>query len=297
MGKLSRYIDPRVLAGIAKLDLRAKCVVEGLISGLHRSPFHGYSVEFAEHRSYVPGDDMKHLDWKLLGRADRYYVKLYEEETNLRAYLLLDCSRSMQYRSERAPLSKYDYACTLAASLAYLLLMQQDAVGLVLFDETERRVLPPSSSPAHLQTLCGLMEEAGTRHKTDLSVLFHRLAEGFKRKGIVIVISDLFAPLDDVRRGLQHFRHNRHDVMVFHVMDHQELALELDGNIQFVGLEAEPPLTMEARRIRPAYHDAVHAFREQLESNCRRMSIDCVLMDTQNPIEMALARFLHARTG
>lgn len=295
--RLSRYIDPVVLAGISRLDLRAKRVVEGFVTGLHRSPFHGYSVEFAEHRAYTPGDDLKHIDWKLFGRADRYYVKRYEEETNLRALLLVDCSRSMAFRSKASPMSKYDYACTVAASLAYLLLLQQDAVGLVLFDERERAELPPSASPAHLSQLCRLMERQPLADKTRVVPLFHRLAEKARRKGLVVVLSDLFAPPEDVARGLEHFRHNRHEVLVFHILDPQELTLDVEGQVRFLGMEGEAPVTADPRRIRRAYREAMSAFCRGMEQALLQREIEYVRMDVSQPIETALGRFLHLRSA
>jgi len=295
MGKLSKYVDPAVLAGISKLDLRAKLVVEGFITGLHRSPFHGYSIEFAEHRAYVPGDDLKHIDWKVLGRKDRYYVKLYEEETNLKAYMLVDCSRSMKYKSEHAAMSKYDYACTLGATLAYLLLLQQDAVGMCLFDNEERAFIPPSTNPAHLNNICTLMETTLTEDKTNIPELFSRLAERFRRKGLVIVISDLFAPPEHIEKALQHFHHNKHEILVFHIMDHQELAFGFEGNIRFEGLEFEPSVTVDAKLLAPAYRRIVEAFRQRMQKNCTDSNIDYVLMDTSKPMETALGRYLHMR--
>src|SRR5437879_8306337 len=216
-----QYLDPLALAKVRSLELQARLIVEGYLSGMHKSPYHGFSVEFAQHREYVPGDDIKHVDWKVYGRTGRFFLKQYEEETNLVCWLLLDISESMQYRSSEV--SKYDYACMVAAALAYLILHQQDSVGLVTFDDQVRKFLRPSSQPSHLKDLIQIMNLGATREKTRLAPLFHDLAERINRRALVVIISDLFDEIADLMTGFQHLRYNRHEVVVFHVLDAAEL--------------------------------------------------------------------------
>ncbi|GIW82933.1 MAG: hypothetical protein KatS3mg105_4740 [Gemmatales bacterium] len=215
-----RYLDPLVLAKVRSLELQARMIVEGYLSGMHKSPYHGFSVEFAQHREYVPGDDIRHVDWKVYGRTERYFLKQYEEETNLICWLLLDISESMRYGSTEV--SKYDYACMASAALAHLVLQQQDSVGLVTFDDQVRRLIKPSSQPSHLKEIVQVMNQGAERQKTKLAGILHELAERFNRRGLVMVFSDLFddsenAPGDFVA-ALKHLRHRRHDVVVFHVL-------------------------------------------------------------------------------
>ena len=293
MNESGTYLDPKVLSRLEGLELRAKLVVEGTISGLHRSLLHGLSVEFAEHRPYTWGDDLKHIDWKLWARADRFYVKLYEEETNVRAHFLVDSSNSMRYSS--GGMSKYDYGCTLAASLAYLLLRQQDAVGLTLFDSAVRACAPPSSSPAQLRTVCRLMEGAEPRERTALAPLLHETAERIAPRSMVILVSDLLADAEDVIAGLRHLRYARHEVIVWHVADPAELRFPFDGNVQFEGLEAAERLRVDARQVRADYLRAFGEFRQQIADACGQMRADYCLTDTSVPLDRPLARFLVAR--
>jgi uncharacterized protein (DUF58 family) len=294
-----RYLDPKVLSKISRLELRARSVVEGFISGLHKSPYHGFSVEFASHREYVPGDDTKHIDWKVWARADRYYIKQYEEETNLSSTILLDCSRSMVYGDARDGLTKFDYGCTVAASLAYLLQQQQDAVGLVTFDTGVRLSLPPSSHPSHLKLL--LHELANTRpdDRTDVSEVFHRLAEQIRRRGLIVLISDLFVDVDTLTRALQHFRHKRHEVVVFQVMHDDELEFPFQDNVLFRGLEIDRQVLTEPRALRKAYLEAVERFLGGVRRSCANNGIDYRLLSTREPLDAALASYLafRRRTG
>jgi len=221
--RTQKYLDPEMLARIEGLQLRAKLIVEGYVSGVHRSPFHGFSIEFAEHREYSPGDDLRYLDWKVFGRTDKYYLKEFEEETNLFCYLVLDISQSMDYRSAQAAMSKLEYAQCAAAALAYLVLRQQDSAGLVTFDHEIRALVRPSSTPAHIKQLIHVMEQTRAERKTDSGAIFHELAERFKKRGIVVILSDLFDHVDSMMTGLKHFRHRRHEVVVVHVLDPAEL--------------------------------------------------------------------------
>jgi len=293
MRESAEYLDPRILASIEGLELRARLVVQGTISGLNRSLLHGLSVEFAEHRPYAWGDDLRHIDWKVWARADRLYVKLYEEETNMRAYFLLDSSNSMRYAS--GAMSKYDYACTLAASLAYLLLNQQDACGLVLFNSAVRAEAPPRSSPDQLSTICRLMEAAEPRERTAVGPVLHEIAERIAPRSMVILVSDLLAPAEDVVSGLQHLRYNRHEVIVWHVLDRAELDFPFDGNVKFEGLESDGEMKLDARQVRRAYLGALGEFRKAIEDTCGRLRADYCPADTSELLDRPLARFLVAR--
>jgi uncharacterized protein (DUF58 family) len=214
-----KFLDPRTLAKLHGLELRARRIVEGYVAGMHRSPYHGFSVEFAEHREYVAGDDLRYVDWNFFGKTYKVYLKQYEEETNLVCYLLLDTSESMRYKSDSAALSKLEYAQCIAASLAYLVLRQQDSVGLVTFDQEVRTILRPSGNPSNLKQLLHVMEQSRPERKTATGPIFHDLAERLKKRGVVVILSDLFDDVPAMLAGLKHFRHLRHEVIVFHVLD------------------------------------------------------------------------------
>ena len=218
--------DPRTLARIASLEMRARVVVEGVISGLHKSPHHGYSVEFAQHRNYTPGDEIRHIDWKVYGRSDRYHVKQFEEETNLRAHVALDTSSSMLYGS--GAMNKLSYAAVVGAALTFLLLKQRDSVGLTTFSDGVTAYLPPAGTPAHAREVMGRLERAETTPRTDISRTLHDLAERVQRRSLIVLLSDLLDDPSRVVRGLQHFRHRRNEVIVFHMMDPDEIAFPLD---------------------------------------------------------------------
>lgn len=296
--ELQTYLDPKVLSKITRLDLQARLVVEGFISGLHRSPFHGFSVEFASHREYAPGDDIKHIDWKVLGRTDRYYIKQYEEETNLKATFLLDASESMLYGTGRRDrMSKYQYAAAVAASLAFLLLQQQDAVGLAVFDEELRTYLPASASPNQIKPFVHAMDVTTPKQKTSLEHICHSVAEKVQRRGLACLVSDLFVDVDGLLRGLQHFRHYEHEVIVLHVMDHDELTFPFQGNTMFRGLEDTGRLTVEPRALRGGYLDAVEDFCRQVKRKCIASRIDYKLVSTADHLDAALLAFLAARAA
>jgi len=294
---LQRYLDPSVLARIARLDLRMRLVVEGFLSGRHRSPFHGLSVEFAQHREYAPGDDLKHLDWKVFSRTDRYYVKQYEAETNLRAVFLVDGSESMRYASALRPgaLSKFHYAACVAASLALLLLRQQDAVGLATFDAALRAWVPPSANPSQIKTIVHTLEAAPLEAKTDLEPVCHALAEKLEHRGLVCLISDLLVDVDGLGRGLRRLSHKGHDLAVLHVLDADELAFPFQGNTLFRGLEALGQLVVEPRALRQGYLDALEAFLADVRRRAVAGRADYRLLSTTDPLGAALAAFLAAR--
>ena len=248
MNDQQKYLDPLTLAKVRGLELQARLVVEGYLSGMHKSPYHGFSVEFAQHREYVPGDDIKHVDWKVYGRTGRFYLKQYEEETNLVCWLLVDVSESMRYGS--GPVSKYDYACMAAAALAYLILQQQDSVGLVTFDNQVRQFLKPSSQPSHLKEIVHVMNQGAAHEKTSLAPIFHDLAERINRRSIVVLLSDLFDDVPTILAGLKHLRHKRHEVVVLHVLDGAELDFPFQEATLFRGLEQYPELLTDPRALR-----------------------------------------------
>jgi len=289
----SRFLDPAVLAEISRLDLRARQVVEGYVSGLHKSPRKGYSVEFAEHREYVPGDDIRHLDWKLWGREDRYYIKQYEEETNLRCQILLDVSESMRFGT--GPLNKFDYAATAAAAITFLLLKQRDAVGLRLFDEELRGVVPLSSSWHSLHNILQMVEPVKPKRKTDLGRPLRDFAELAGRRSMIVIFSDLFAPLETLELGLKQLRHKRHEVLLFHVLDETEISFPFEDNTKFLGLEEMPDLIAEPRSLRDGYLEVLDEFLKQTRRMCASMRIDYVLLSTGDRLDKALAGFLAAR--
>ena len=292
-----RYLDPKTLTKIGRLDIIARLVVEGFVTGLHRSPYHGFSVEFAEHREYVPGDDIKHIDWKVYARSDRYYIKQYEEETNLTATILVDGSESMKYRSSQELPSKLDYASYVAASLSYLILRQRDAVGLVTFDDEIRQFIPPASSPSHRNLIIDGLMQIEPRQRTSLGPVLHAMAERVRRKGLVIIISDL---LDDPARilsGLRHFRHRKHEVIVFHVLDVAERTFPFDSMTRFNGLEALGEVVCDPGALRRAYLDELDEFVGQIRHGCRTDRIDYVPLDTSVPLDVALTSYLATRAG
>jgi uncharacterized protein (DUF58 family) len=295
-----KYLDPKVLTKLSRLEVKARLIVEGFIAGLHKSPYRGFSVEFAEHREYVPGDDIRHVDWKVFGRSDRYYIKQYEEETNLRAHVLLDVSESMAYPGPGGGdggVSKYEYGTYVAASLAYLLLRQQDAVGLALFDDRVRKLIPPSSSPAHLSTLLAALDSPPLAEKTKAGEILHQFADRVRKKGLIVIISDLFDDVESLRRGLKHLRYRGHEVLVFHVLAHDELTFPFQRMTLFEGLEGYPDELANPSALRDAYMAELRGYLAEVREICRDDRIDYVQLDTQDKLDVALASFLAARTA
>jgi uncharacterized protein (DUF58 family) len=265
---------------------------------MHKSPYKGFSVEFANHRSYVPGDDIRHIDWRVYGKADRYFVKEYEAETNMRTHLLLDCSGSMAYPQHPGTgrMTKWDYAATLAASLSHLLVNQQDGVGLTLFDSEVRQQIPVSTSRASLQTLTSVIESQAPQDKTDLKVLFHRLSSRIPRRGMVIILSDLLTDTDDVIAGLQRLRYDLHDVLVLHVLDQDELEFPFADRTRFEGLEdLDQEVLTDPQSLRSSYLEALQAFIRKLRGACLNHRIDYALISTAERVDVTLATFLATR--
>lgn len=290
-----QLLDAPMLARLQRTPLRARLAVEGYVSGMHRSPYHGFSIEFAEHREYAPGDDLRYLDWKVFGRTDKYYLKQFEEETNLICHLVLDASESMSYQSDVAPMSKFDYARRAAAALAYLVLHQQDSVGLVTFDSEIRSFVRASGNPSHLKELLHVMEGVSAQRKTATGPIFNDLAERIKKRGIVIVLSDMFDDVDAMLTGLRHLRHRRHEVVVLHVLDPAEIEFPFDRLSLFRGLEERPDVLAEPRALRKAYLAEFGRYVQKLKAGCRAQAIDYVPMRTDQPLEVVLSRYLASR--
>ena len=291
----SPLLDPRALAKLQGLELRAQRIVEGYVAGLHRSPYQGFSNEFAEHRPYTSGDDLRYVDWKVFGKTDRVYLKQYEEETNLICYLLLDTSESMQYQGPGASMSKLAYAQCAAASLAYLVLHQRDSVGLATFDREVRQLVRPSSSPSQLKRLLHVMENTTAAEKTSTGPIFHDLAERLSRLGIVVILSDLFDDPGSMLAGLKHFRHRRHDVIVLHLLDPAEIDFPFQQVTMFQGLEALGDVVTEPRSLRAAYQQELQKFVKHIRNGCRAQQIDYLMIRTDQPLDAVLSTFLAAR--
>jgi uncharacterized protein (DUF58 family) len=277
------------------LQLRAQHIVEGYVAGLHRSPFHGFSIEFAEHREYAPGDDLRYVDWKVFGRTDKIYLKQYEDETNLICYLVLDSSESMRYRGPDSALSKFEYAQCLATSLAWLVLQQQDCVGLVTFDHQLRANISPSSNPSHLKQLLHVMESTAPEAKTSTGPIFHELAERFRKRGVVVILSDFFDDVGSMMAGLKHFHHRRHDVVLFHVLDRAELDFPFRNPTLFKGLEEFPEVLADPRSLRRAYLREFGQFQQDIRKGCQARGMDYRLMPSDQALDLALPNYLASR--
>lgn len=293
---------PQVLSAgdvsrLSGLQLLAKQVVEGFSSGLHRSPHKGFSVEFREHRAYVPGDDIRTIDWKLFGKTDRLYIREYEEETNLRCTILLDCSGSMGYRGSRAGgLSKHEFAVRCAACLAWLMLQQQDSVGLVTFDTQIRRYIPPRARPRHLKHVLNELCTQQPGAETGLADVFHQIASRIHRRGLVLVLSDLFGDVDQLMKAVAHFRHARHEVVIFQIWDEDELDFPFRQWTQFSSLENSAQRHLvDPAQLRKAYLQKLAEYREQLTRGCSRQRISLVPLTTSQPCADALAAWLAVR--
>jgi len=302
-----RFLEPAVLAKVENLAIAARGLVEGFITGLHASPYKGYSVEFAEHRNYVAGDNLRHLDWRMLARTDRLYVKQYEEETNLRAQIVVDTSGSMLYRAPHAKITKLEYASFLAAVLGYLMTRQQDAVALTTFDEEVRIDMPPRTTARaftemvrQLEIVCDTLKEHHahkTGHRTRIAETLHGLADRLKKRSLVILISDLYDDPDAVMKSLHHFRHRRHEVVVFHVFDQQEIEFSYTDPMQVVDMETGERLQIDPAYVRDEYRRQINQFIDNYRGRCTESQIDYVMTHTGVPYDLMLSRYLARRSG
>ena len=274
--------------------MRARLVVEGFITGQHRSPYNGFAIEFAAHREYAPGDDLRHIDWKVWSKTDRLYIKEYEEETNLKCHLIVDCSKSMRY-GETTGWSKFDYAATCAASLGYMMQQQQDAVGMVMFSNKIEKNFKTSSHPSHLKMLFHELEKTEPDDTTDMSEPFLALAAQIRQRGMVVLFSDLFLDPDVLAKSLSQFRLRRHEVVVFHVMHHDELEFPFQDNTLFRGMEVAGELHTEPRALRKSYMEAVDRYMTRVKKACAVAGIDHVLLDTSKPLDGVLSSYLNFR--
>ncbi|KAA3617468.1 MAG: DUF58 domain-containing protein [Calditrichaeota bacterium] len=288
-----KYLKQGILSSINSLEFLAKHIVEGFITGLHKSPFHGFSVEFSQHRPYMQGDSLKHIDWKVFARSDRYYIKQFEEETNLRCSLLLDISSSMNYKSN--DISKLEYASVLTASLAYLMLKQRDATGLMLFDESIKKELPVKSVPVYIKDIILALSEVKTGNDTNITHALHSIAERIKRRGLIIIISDLLDDPQKVLSGLKHLRYNKHEIIVFHIVDDQEIDFDFKGEFIFEDLENKSKIKADSRYIQQEYLRQIKKHYSFLKNSFYENHIDYIRIRTSEPIESALSDYLLKR--
>ncbi len=288
-----RFLHPETIARIGGLDVRARQIVEGFIQGLHRSPFFGHSIEFVQHREYTPGDDIRHLDWKVWSKTDRFYIKQFEEETNLRAQIVVDVSESMHYGS--GPLNKYEYACTIAACLSYLLLKQHDAVGLITFDEDVREIVNARAAFTHLDALLRGLHISKPRDKTQIERTIRRVAENIPNRSMVILISDLFVDREPFFRGLEMLRHGKHDLLLFHLLDQEEMTFPFTGTTRFEDMEGPDQILCDPRSLRDGYLEALNEYLVEVRRGCARKGVDYELVHTGEYMDAVLSKFLHHR--
>ncbi len=289
-----QYFDPEGLARIGHMELVVRNVVEGFLTGRHRSPYHGFSVEYLDHRAYTPGDDLRALDWKILARTNKYYLKLFQDETNLRAHILLDCSHSMAFQSGK--LSKLQYGSYLAAALTYLLLRQNDAVGVVLFDREIRQHLPPKARPTQFRRVLDMLENVKPGGETNVGGILHEVAERIRQRGLVIIISDLIDDEASIANGLQHFIHNHHNVIVFHTLDQAELNFPYDQFTRFKDIEGDGIVATNPKSLRSQYLARMKTFLDRIRDECFSRKIGYHLTDTEQPYDAMLAAYLDKRS-
>ncbi len=290
-----RFLQPEALSRISRLEIQARNVVEGFLTGHHRSPYFGQSIEFVQHREYVPGDDIRRIDWKAWSKTDKYYIKQYEEETNLRTTVLLDRSESMQFGSNK--FTKFDYGCSIAAALAYLLLRQQDAVGVTLFDEKTQVRVPIRSQQNHLGSILSVLATQVPGEKTDLGKVLQQTGHDHRRRGLIVLISDLFGPREPLYKGLKMLRHLGHDVMLFHTLDDQELDFNFNGTTKFVGLEEMGEVTCDPKSLRAGYLEAMERFQDEIRRFCATQMIDYQVIRTSSHLDAILAHYMKHRLG
>ena len=292
MRSISELLPPSALARLSNLNLIARWIVEGFISGLHKSPFHGFSVEFAEYRPYTTGDDLRHFDWKVLAKSERKYVKKYHSETNMQAHILLDCSASMGFGE---PVTKLKYGQAIAAALAHLIIMQQDAVAVALFADKLLNYMPPRASMRHFQEIAHVLGNAKAESSTNIFGALDYLAESVKRRGLFVIISDLYDDPERTLAALRHIRFNKHEVILFHVLDHKELEFPYRALTEFKDMESGDTVQVAPAVYRDEYKAALREFTETTRKKCANMLIDYVLIDTETPFDRVLAQYLFKR--
>ena len=289
----SQHLTPELLSKLQNLSIKARYVVEGFMVGLHKSPYLGFSVEFSEHRPYEIGDEVRHIDWKLWSKTNKYFVKQFEEETNLKANIILDQSNSMEYGSTE--FTKFEYAKLLAASFAYILIKQQDAVGLALFNEEINKLIPPRSVPSHLNVLLSQMENSSPSNKTNIANALHYSAEGITKRGLVIVISDLMDDTDKIINGLRHLRHKGHEVIVFHIIDNDEATFNFQERIKFIDNETGEEITTDPWHISKDYIKLFNDYCDTLKRGCGHNKIEYIPIQTNEPLDIALTELILKR--
>ena len=289
----SNYLNPQIINQLDNLYLKAQMIVEGYMTGLHRSPYHGFSIEFSEHRAYELGDEVKNIDWKLWGKTDKYYIKRFEEETNLLSHIFLDASKSMSFQSDK--ISKLEYSKMITAALSYLLIQQKDAAGLFIFDSNITNIIPPKSNKAHLNTVLSMIETLNIGEDTNISHILHLGAEKIKKRGLIILVSDLLDEPENVINSLKHFKYNNHEVLVFHVLDPQEINLEYNSRTIFEDLETNKQIETEPWQIKKAYKKEITQLIEYYRTECAINKIDYNLFITNQNLEYALSHFLNKR--
>ena len=294
MSSAEKYLRPEVIRQVARLDLRAKFIVEGFLTGLHASPFQGFSVEFSEHRKYVPGDDLKYLDWNVYAKTEKYYLKKFQAETNVTGYLVMDLSASMAY-TFRQELTKFEYAICLAAALGYLMIHQQDPVGLVTFDTKIQTVLPPHSKRTQLGTILAVLANLKPSGETDIANCLHQLAALIRTKSLIMVFSDLLTEPEPLLKSLYHLRHRGNEIILFHILDEAEVHFPFEGLVEFEDVETPEKMTLDAKGMRSDYLQALHDFREHYREECSKANIDYVPMDTSVSFDKALLEYLIQR--
>lgn len=288
-----RFLHPEAIKRIARMDLRAQHVVEGFLSGMHRSPHFGQSVEFRQHREYTPGDDLRHVDWQVWARQDRLYVKQFESDTNMRVNLLVDVSNSMGYGD--GPLTKFEYAATIAVSLTHLVLKQQDAIGCMTFDAAVRSRIQTLSRKTQMQAIIDALQSTQPANKTDLQNIFKQAAEIFPKRGMMIIVSDLLSDVELTLKGLRLLRQRGHDVLVFHVMDDDEIEFPFTGPTKFEDLESETKLACNPKALRDGYLESLNDFLTAVRRGCAKAEVDYALVKTSDPMDAVLAAFLSNR--
>ena len=290
-----KYLNPSVISKLNSLELRARLVVEGFMVGLHKSPYHGFSVEFTEHRPYMQGDALKDIDWKVYGKTEKCFIKQYEEETNLKSYVLLDTSRSMRFASE-GNITKLEYATTLVAGLSYLMTKQQDAVGLTLYSDKINKYFPPKASKAYLQELLKHLTGIAASDKTNTASCLNLIAEKIKRRGLVVIVSDFFDEINSILTALKHFRYQKNEVIVFQIIDPLERSFSFGSEAIFKDLETEDEITTQPYQIQKAYKEAMEEFINKIKTECLNSDIEYNLIETSTPFDKALFSYIQKRS-